>query len=64
MASYTAQCHREGKFWVIEVPELDPPRVTQTPRRSRIEFYARDLVRIFTGTEAESVTIRFDPESR
>ena len=48
--SYTAEVTRDGRFWLINVPEID--RVTQARTVAEIEPMARDLIDIMTDGAA------------
>ena len=52
MSVYTALVSRDGRFWHVEVPEID--RVTQARNLNEVESMARDLVAIMTGIEPDS----------
>lgn len=52
MSMYTALVSRDGKFWHVEVPEID--RVTQARNLNEVDLMARDLVAIITGVEPGS----------
>jgi hypothetical protein len=52
MSTYTALVSRDGRFWHVEVPEID--RVTQARNLNEVDLMARDLVAIMTGVEPDS----------
>jgi hypothetical protein len=52
MSMYTALVSRDGRFWHVEVPEID--RVTQARNLNEVDLMARDLVAIMTGVEPDS----------
>lgn len=52
MSTYTALVSRDGRFWHVEVPEID--RVTQARNLNEVDPMARDLVAIMTGAELDS----------
>lgn len=52
MSTYTALVSRDGRFWHIEVPEID--RVTQARTISELDDMTRDLIAIMTGAEPDS----------
>jgi len=56
--NYTARCHREGRWWVIEVPELG--HTTQARRLDKVEEMVRSLVQMFTDLDASSATVKVD----
>src|SRR5687768_3585643 len=55
MNHYTARVTRDGRFWLIHVPEVD--RHTQARSLGEIEPMARDLVAIMTDVEPDSFTL-------
>jgi hypothetical protein len=52
MSTYTALVSRDGKFWHIEVPEID--RVTQARNINEVDDMARDLIAIIVGVKPDS----------
>jgi hypothetical protein len=52
MSTYTALVSRNGKFWHVEVPEID--RVTQARNINEVDEMARDLIAIMAGVEPDS----------
>ena len=52
MSTYTALVSRDGRFWHVEVPEID--RVTQARNISEVDDMARDLIAIMAGVEPDS----------
>ncbi len=52
MSTYTALVSRNGKFWHVEVPEID--RVTQARNINEVDDMARDLIAIMAGIEPDS----------
>lgn len=52
MSRYTAHATRDGRFWLVHVPEVD--RSTQARSIAEIEVMARDLVAIMEGVESDS----------
>lgn len=56
--NYTARCHREGRWWVVEVPELG--HTTQARRLDKVEEMVRSLVQMFTDLDASSATVTVD----
>jgi hypothetical protein len=55
MSTYTALVSRDGKFWHIEVPEID--RVTQARTINEVDDMARDLIAIMTGIEPGTIDL-------
>jgi predicted RNase H-like HicB family nuclease len=55
VSTFTAEIHRETKYWVAHVPELD--RTTQGRTMSEVEYMVRDLVRLFTDEDHTKVDI-------
>jgi hypothetical protein len=56
--NYTARCRREGRWWVVEVPELG--HTTQARRLDKVEEMVRSLVRMFTDDDPSSATVMVD----
>ncbi|MDX6287174.1 MAG: hypothetical protein QOG53_2659 [Frankiales bacterium] len=54
--AYTARAHREGKWWVVHVPEID--KTTQVRRLDQVDEYVRDLIGLFTKDNPSSVEVR------
>lgn len=52
MSRYTANVTRDGRFWLIGVPEID--RHTQARNLAEIEPMARDLIAIMEEIEPDS----------
>ena len=55
VTDYTAIAQREGKWWVVRVPELG--RTTQVRRVDQIDEYVRDLVGLFTEEDPSGVSV-------
>lgn len=49
MSRYTARVTRDGRFWLIHVPEID--RVTQARHLREIDVMARDLIAVMTDDD-------------
>ena len=63
MTTYKVEVERDGKWWMIHVPDIDG--LTQARRLSEVEEMARSLIAISTDTRLEDVavdvvTIRMD----
>jgi len=56
--NYTARCHREGRWWVVEVPELG--HTTQARRLDKVEEMVRSLVQMFTDDDPSSANVTVD----
>jgi hypothetical protein len=54
--AYTARAHREGKWWVVHVPEID--KTTQVRRLDQVDEYVRDLIGLFTNDNPKAVEVR------
>lgn len=52
MSTYTADVSRDGRFWLIHVPEID--RYTQARSLREIEDMTRDLIAVMRGVEPDS----------
>lgn len=55
MAAYRANVERDGRFWLIHVPEID--RVTQARHLREVDQMARELIAIMTDVDPESVEV-------
>jgi len=55
--TYTALCEREGRWWVITVPELPSGRVTQTRTLDQVPSVVADLVATMTGADRAAVEV-------
>lgn len=58
MTAYRARATREGKFWLLTVPELDV--VTQTRRLTDAEEMVRDLIVTWLDVDPASITVDLD----
>jgi len=56
--NYTARCQREGRWWVVEVPELG--HTTQARRLDKVEEMVRSLVQMFTDDDPSSAAVTVD----
>jgi hypothetical protein len=54
---YTALCEREGRWWVVTVPELESGGVTQARTLDEIPAVVADLVTTMTGVDRASVEV-------
>ena len=54
--TYTAKVSRDGRFWLIHVPEVD--RYTQARNVGEIETMARDLVAVMLDIEPDSFDLK------
>lgn len=55
MEQFTATAHREGDWWVIEIPELG--QTTQARTVTDIEGMARDLIAIMRNVDPLEVQV-------
>jgi hypothetical protein len=55
--AYTAVCEREGRWWVVTVPELPSGGVTQTRTLDEVPAVVADLVATMTTTSREAVEV-------
>ena len=53
--TYTAVCTREGKWWVVHVPEID--HSTQARRLDQVPEIVADLVSLFTDLDPADVNV-------
>lgn len=58
MSSYTARVTRDGRFWLIYVPEID--RNTQARHLREIDAMARDLVAVMSGDDPDAVELAIE----
>lgn len=61
MTRYTAIVTREGKWWMVRVPEIDG--VTQARRLGEAELMARELIAVSDGTPLDEVDINLSLDS-
>lgn len=61
MTRYTAIVTREGKWWMIRVPEIDA--VTQARRLSEAGLMARELVAVSEGVPLDEVDVNLSLDS-
>jgi hypothetical protein len=55
MSRYTAHVTRDGRFWLIHVPELD--RHTQARNLAEIEPMTRDLIAVMASVDPASIEL-------
>lgn len=55
MSRYTAIVTREGKWWMVRVPEID--RITQARRLGEAELMARELIAVSEGVLLDEVDV-------
>jgi hypothetical protein len=55
--TYTALCEREGRWWVVTVPELPSGGVTQARTLDEVPVVVADLVATMTGADRASVEV-------
>ncbi|MGH3719033.1 MAG: hypothetical protein ACRDRI_09380 [Pseudonocardiaceae bacterium] len=58
MKNYTAHVTRDGRFWLVHIPEID--RHTQARNLREIDVMARDLVAIMERVEPDSFELTVD----
>jgi uncharacterized protein YggE len=56
MHEYKVEVERDGRWWIIHVPEID--QLTQARRIDEIEDMARSLIAISTDVPAEDITMQ------
>ncbi len=56
MRNYTIEVHRDGRWWMIAVPELG--QITQARRISEIEDMARSLIAVSTDAPMAEVAVQ------
>ncbi|RXR26816.1 HicB family toxin-antitoxin system [Oerskovia turbata] len=55
MGTYTARARREGRWWMIEVPEIDG--LTQARRLGDVEEMARELIAVTLDVPLDDVAV-------
>jgi hypothetical protein len=55
MREYKIEVNREGRWWIINVPEID--QITQARRVSEIEDMARSLIAISTDQPLSEIAV-------
>jgi hypothetical protein len=55
MKSYRVEVTRDGKWWMVSIPELDG--LTQARRLGEVELMAREYIAVTTGTPLSDVTV-------
>jgi hypothetical protein len=55
--TYTALCQREGRWWVVTVPELPSGRVTQARTLDEVPSVVADLVATMTGVDRAAIEV-------
>lgn len=58
MRKYTARVTREGKWWMVQVPEIDG--LTQARRLGEAELMARELIAVTKGIALDEVEVDVD----
>ena len=58
VAIYTAKVSREGKWWIIRVPDLDA--ITQARRFAEVEDMTRSLIAVTLDTDPAEIELRLD----
>jgi hypothetical protein len=58
---YTARVTREGKWWMVAVPEIDG--LTQARRLGEADLMAQELIAVTLGVPRESIEIALVVES-
>ncbi|OHU23589.1 hypothetical protein BKG77_08075 [Mycobacteroides chelonae] len=56
MRTYDIQVTRDGKWWMINVPEID--QLTQARHEGEVEEMARDLIAVHQDIPIEDVAVR------
>lgn len=58
MKKYTVRVTREGKWWMVHVPEIDG--LTQARRLGEAELMARELIAVTKGIALDEVEVDVD----
>ncbi|WP_078309207.1 hypothetical protein [Mycobacterium sp. 96-892] len=59
MRTYNIQVTRDGKWWMIHVPEID--QLTQARHEGEVEQMARELIASWLDTPMEDVAVQIIP---
>jgi hypothetical protein len=62
--TYTALCEREGRWWVITVPELPAGGVTQARTLNEVPAVVADLVATMAGADRATVEVNMRVHGR
>lgn len=55
MKNYRVEVTREGKWWMVAIPEIDG--LTQARRLEEVELMAREFIAVDTGVKLDDVTV-------
>lgn len=61
MRAYTVRVAREGKWWMIRVPDIDA--ITQARRLNEVEDMANSLIAVTTDTDPDTFELRVELEA-
>lgn len=61
MRTYRVEVTRDGKWWMVSIPELDG--LTQARRLGETEQMAREFIAVTTGTPLAEVTVEMSIEA-
>lgn len=61
MSGYTARCRRSGKWWAVEIPEVNGGIFTQARRLDQVESMAREAIALTLDVSPASVEVRVVP---
>ncbi|MCA2303176.1 hypothetical protein JF770_06355 [Mycobacterium intracellulare] len=56
MPTYNYTVTRDGRWWMIHVPEID--QLTQARHEGEIELMARELIAVSTNTPIADIEVR------
>ncbi|CPV99762.1 hypothetical protein P5V67_01360 [Mycobacteroides abscessus subsp. abscessus] len=59
MRTYGIQVTRDGKWWMVNVPEID--QLTQARNEGEVEEMARELIAVHQDVPIEDVAVRIIP---
>lgn len=59
MRTYDIQVTQDGKWWMVNVPEID--QLTQARNQGEVEEMARELIAVHQGVPIEDVAVQIIP---
>lgn len=62
--TFTALCEREGRWWVVTVPELTAGGVTQARTLDQVPAVVADLAVTMTGVDRAAVEVNMRVHAR
>ncbi|HEY9313916.1 hypothetical protein [Williamsia sp.] len=59
MKTYDVEVYRDGKWWMVRIPELDG--LTQAYSEDEVDLMAREFIAVTTDVEIDEVGVRVHP---